>query len=144
MGGETWTESTAGPEPRVVLAAGGLVWRTGPRGRELAVIHRQRHDDWTLPKGKLEDREAPDAAALREVEEEIGSRTRITAYADRMAYEVDGVPKVVFYWHMEPIDGEFTPSEEVAEVTWLLPEEALERLSHAGEKDLVARANRDC
>ena len=55
-------------EPQV-QAAGGLVVR--PDGR-IAVIHRPRYDDWSLPKGKLERRESFEEAAVREVLEETG------------------------------------------------------------------------
>ncbi len=37
-----------------VRAAGGVVLRDGPEGPEVAVVHRPRYDDWSLPKGKLE------------------------------------------------------------------------------------------
>ena len=122
-------------EPRAILAAGGLVWRDG----RIAVVHRDRHDDWSLPKGKLEGDEAPDAAALREVDEEVGCRARITGYAGRVEYEVDGAPKVVFFWHMEPAGEGSGPSDEVDRVEWLAPGDALERLSYERERDVVRR-----
>ena len=123
----------------MILAAGGLVWRPGGDGPELAVVHRSRHEDWSLPKGKLEEGEAPDAAAVREVDEEVGWHARITAYADRVTYEVDGDPKVVFFWHMEPVEEGSGPAEEVDRVEWLPPDEALRRLSYEGERELVRR-----
>src|SRR3954469_1815307 len=69
-----------------VHAAGGLVVR--PDGR-IAVIHRPRYDDWSLPKGKLDPGEDFETGALREVEEETGVRGTIveelasTSYLDR-------------------------------------------------------------
>ena len=61
------------PEQAEVKAAGGVVWRRGGDGIELAVAHRPRYDDWSLPKGKLDRGESWEDAALREVEEEIGA-----------------------------------------------------------------------
>ena len=64
-------------EPEV-LAAGGVVVRDD----KIAVVHRPKYDDWSLPKGKLDPGEGFEAAALREVEEETGlrcSRARSTA-----------------------------------------------------------------
>jgi 8-oxo-dGTP pyrophosphatase MutT (NUDIX family) len=55
-----------------VLAGGCVAWRPGADGPEVAVVHRPRYDDWSLPKGKLEDGESARAAELREVEEETG------------------------------------------------------------------------
>ena len=41
----------------VIHAAGGVVWRQAANGNggsvEVAIIHRPRYDDWTIPKGKL-------------------------------------------------------------------------------------------
>ena len=58
-------------------AAGGLVVRDRGDGPELAVVHRPRYDDWSLPKGKLEPRGGWEQAALREVEEETGLRCEL-------------------------------------------------------------------
>ena len=129
-------------EPEVILAAGGLLWRGEGAARQLAVLHRARHDDLSLPKGKLDDGEGPDEAALREVREETGWEAEITGYAGHLTYEVGGTPKVVFFWHMGALaDRGFAASEEVAEPPrWLAPEEAAERLSYEGERALVRRA----
>ena len=43
----------------VIEAAGGVVWRPADRGVELAVVHRPKYDDWSLPKGKLLSGEPP-------------------------------------------------------------------------------------
>ncbi|MGZ5338110.1 MAG: NUDIX domain-containing protein, partial [Thermoleophilaceae bacterium] len=47
-----------------VRAAGGVVARDGL----IALVHRPRYDDWTLPKGKLDAGESFEEAALREIE----------------------------------------------------------------------------
>ncbi|MGH3439069.1 MAG: NUDIX hydrolase, partial [Sciscionella sp.] len=57
----------------MVRAAGGVLWRfAATSGVEVALIHRPRYDDWSLPKGKLEDGETLAAAAVREIAEETG------------------------------------------------------------------------
>ena len=61
-------------KPKVVRAAGGLVWRMGSDGKEIVVVHRPAYDDWSFPKGKLDDGESELQAALREVEEEVSVR----------------------------------------------------------------------
>ncbi|MBK9177013.1 MAG: NUDIX domain-containing protein [Flavobacteriales bacterium] len=59
---------------KFVLAAGGAV--TDERGRLLVI---KRWGKWDLPKGKVDEGEEIEAAALREVNEECGLRTlRIT------------------------------------------------------------------
>jgi len=49
-----------------VLAAGGVVWRRTKNGNvEVLLVHRPKYHDWTLPKGKLDDGESAEEAALR-------------------------------------------------------------------------------
>ena len=57
------------PEASEVKAAGGVVWRPADDGIAIAIAHRPRYDDWSLPKGKLDAAESWEEAALREVEE---------------------------------------------------------------------------
>lgn len=134
----------AGAGPDVIEAAGGLVWRESGGSRQLAVIHRPKYDDWTLPKGKLEPGERWQAAALREVGEETGCQAEITGFAGSVSYTVRGVPKVVLFWHMIPVSElEFRPSEEVNEVEWLTVEEAVDRLTYSRERDVVQNSGRE-
>ena len=62
----------SGPEPGEILAAGGVLFRPLDDGVEIAVVHRPRYDDWSLPKGKMDPRESLAAAAVRELQEETG------------------------------------------------------------------------
>jgi 8-oxo-dGTP pyrophosphatase MutT (NUDIX family) len=126
----------------LVRAAGGIVWRgDGDRAR-VAVVHRPRRRDWSLPKGKLDRGEAWETAALREVEEETGARASLGAFAGATRHDVKGGPKVVLWWHMDEVGaGErLAGDDEVDEVAWLAPREALERLDHQNERVLLAAA----
>jgi 8-oxo-dGTP diphosphatase len=128
-------------DDELVEAAGGLVWRLGRDGPKLAVIHRPKRQDWSLPKGKLESGERFTEAALREVEEETGCRARLESFAGYTLYRSRRGPKLVLFWHMVVDEvGRFEPNDEVDQVEWLTPEEALRRLDHASEQRLVRRA----
>jgi 8-oxo-dGTP diphosphatase len=124
-------------EPGVIQAAGGLVWRSG----RLAVIHRLKRGDWSLPKGKLEPGETFPDAALREVAEETGCRARLGEFAGYTLYSVKRGPKLVLFWHMFASGSyRFEPNDEVDRIEWLRPSEALSRLDHAAERRLVRDA----
>ena len=105
-------------------------------------MHRPKYDDWSLPKGKLDEGEDDLAAALREVEEETGLRCRPGAELPSTNYR-DGLgrPKVVRYWLMEH-DGEspFAPNDEVDELRWLAPEAALALLTYERDREVLAEA----
>ena len=46
-------------------AAGGLLWRITDGKIQIAIVHRPRYDDWTLPKGTPERGESIAETALR-------------------------------------------------------------------------------
>lgn len=117
-----------------VRAAGGVVLRDG----RVAVVHRPRYDDWSLPKGKLDPDESFEDAALREVEEETGLRCHLVRELPAVEYEVRGRPKLVRYWAMEVAqETPFVPNEEVDELRWVEPREALALLSYDRDREPV-------
>lgn len=138
--GFPWRRLNDARASEVIQAAGGLVWRSSPRGRELILIHRTRYGpEWALPKGKLDPGEGWLQAALREVEEETGCRARVERFAGGSVYAVNGAPKVVLYWHMEVVEqGPVQDTREVADLRWVTAEEALALLTHANERALLA------
>jgi 8-oxo-dGTP diphosphatase len=129
------------PEAAEVKASGGVVWRRAADGLELAVIHRPRYDDWSLPKGKLDPGESWEDAALREIEEEIGTRGALGEELPPVSYaDNKGRPKVVRYWLVEALDGEFVPNKEVDELRWVPAGEAEAILTYPHDVELVAAA----
>jgi 8-oxo-dGTP diphosphatase len=124
-----------------VFAAGGVVWRRGDRGIEVAVVHRPRYDDWSLPKGKLDDGESFEQAAVREVEEETGLRCALGPFLDEIGYrDHKDREKLVRYWAMEAGDGDFTPNDEVDEMRWVGIQDAPGMLSYDFDRALIDRA----
>jgi 8-oxo-dGTP diphosphatase len=120
-----------------VLAAGGVVVRDDGR---IAVIHRPRYDDWSLPKGKLDPGESFEDGAVREVLEETGVRGRIVSELEPTNYvDRKGRDKLVRWYRME-LDGDpvaFAPNDEVDELRWLTPDEAGALLSYDHDRALV-------
>jgi 8-oxo-dGTP diphosphatase len=119
---------------RQVSAAGGVVERDG----RVAVIHRPRYDDWSLPKGKLDRGESWEQAALREVREETGLECELAEELPTVRYmDQRGRPKTVRYWRMRAVGGDFRPNSEVDELRWLKPKKAAQLLSYEHDRRLV-------
>ena len=104
------------------------------------LVHRKRHDDWALPKGKLEANEEPLDAAIREVREETGCEAECQGFAGETRYEVEGIPKVVMFWRMRLVrQMPLEENDEVSEAIWLPIPQAMARMSYESERELVAR-----
>ena len=119
-------------------AAGGLVVRQGERGPEVLLVHRQRYDDWTFPKGKVDPGESDEDAARREVEEETGFRCVLDLELPSTQYlDARGRPKVVRYWLMHVIDGSFAVNNEVDQIEWMTADAARARLTYDRDRELA-------
>ena len=130
-------------DPATVAAAGGIVWRPADDGGiEVAVVHRPRYDDWSLPKGKLAAGEHALGAAYREVVEETGLEVIAGRRGPTTRYTVDGRPKRVDYWLMRCVRGSFVANDEVDQLRWLPVDAAAELCSHDHDRQVVADAAR--
>lgn len=119
-------------------AAGGIVCRPTDDGTEVLLVHRPRYDDWSLPKGHIDEGETALEAALREVREETGYECTAGDMVGLARYTTDsGEHKVVQYWAMTVPDGEFVPNDEVDRIAWVSAAEADELLSYAADRDLI-------
>ena len=116
----------------VVRAAGGIVVRDG----SVLLVHRPKYDDWSFPKGKLEEDESWEDGAVREVEEETGLRCELGAFVGSTRYVVLQGPKEVRYYRMT-CDGEPRAQNEVDEVRWVPLDEAPALLTHERDRKLL-------
>lgn len=133
-----------------VLAAGGVLWRRDPLDPEVALVHRPKYGDWSLPKGKAKAGEHLLVTGLREVTEETGYHPRIGPYLMTVRYRVTSgghySNKVVTYWSMRCAGGSFLPSNEVDQMQWLPLDEARRRLTSASDRavlDTFRKTRRD-
>ena len=129
--------------PPAILAAGAVLWRrTEDGGVEIALVHRPRYDDWSLPKGKADRGETPPFTAVREVAEETGFAARLGGGLGEVHYAVLEGPKTVRYWAAQARGGAFTPNDECDELRWCTPDEATALLSYRRDLDVLARFRR--
>jgi 8-oxo-dGTP diphosphatase len=124
--------------PEEIRAAGGVVVRDG----RIVVVHRPRYDDWSLPKGKLDPGEGWEEAALREVREECGLVCRLEDELAPAHYVSKGRPKTVRWWRMTVLHDEAETDDEVDELRWVTPGEAVALLTYEHDREL-ARAVAD-
>ena len=132
-----------------IRAAGGVLWRSIPASVgaeervEVAIIHRPRYDDWSLPKGKITSGESEIDGAIREVLEETGYHIRLGRPLGETRYlkEQEGIvrPKVVRWWAMEAAEGSFARTREVDELRWVTLADAGELLTRQQDRTLLER-----
>jgi len=126
-----------------VRAAGAVVLRRNADGTtEVLVVHRPRYDDWSLPKGKLDDYETFADAAVREVLEETGVLVELTQPLPELSYaDRTGAPKVVRWWAAEVLEErDRGPDDEVDGIRWVPVDEAGALLTYADDVALVDAA----
>ncbi len=132
------------------ISAGGIPVRRGPDGVRLALIKVTRKSGvtWEVAKGKLEDGEPPELAAVREVREEMGVVVdlKITHTLGIVRYGFlapGGLPrlKTVHVYLMEPLGeiASFVPAaaEGIGDVGWFTPEEAARAVTHTSLVPLI-------
>lgn len=115
-------------ENTIIRAAGGLLWNGNITNRLLAVVHRKKYDDWTLPKGKLKDGESWIDAAIREVQEETACMVVLGSFAGCISYTVNNVPKIVKFWNMEDRGLPYNLHDEgegIDEIAWITIKNAI-------------------
>jgi 8-oxo-dGTP diphosphatase len=113
------------------------VWRGSADDPEIALVHRPAYDDWSFPKGKVDPGEHLLAAAVREIDEELGCRIHLGVPLPTAHYRVRGVPKTVHYWSARWVSGDFVPSDEIDAAAWLPISQARARLTHDDDRDLL-------
>jgi 8-oxo-dGTP diphosphatase len=123
----------------LIQAAGAVLWRKSDISQlEIAVIHRPRYDDWSLPKGKVESGESHISAGYREIQEETGYESTFGPEIGTVVYKLEGAPKEVRYWAAAATLKTGTPNpQEVDEVLWLEPKKAKEKLSNKDDRAIV-------
>ena len=116
-----------------VRAGGGVVLRDGC----VLLVHRAHYDDWTFPKGKLEQGETWQEAARRELEEETGLQAELGAEVGRTHYrDASGRAKEVRYY-LAASDGEPVARNEVDEVRFVPLAQAAALLTYPRDRELV-------
>jgi 8-oxo-(d)GTP phosphatase len=133
-----------------IHAAGAVLWRPmeGMAGQadateiEVAVIHRPRYDDWSLPKGKVDPGEIEPVTAVREIHEETGIHAQLGRRLMSVSYPIEQGTKKVRYWaaRADPSGSDdFTPNHEVDKLLWLPVPDAMSKLGYPHDRKVLRR-----
>ncbi|MFA6493334.1 MAG: NUDIX domain-containing protein [Patescibacteria group bacterium] len=119
------------------FSAGGIVYKQ-ENDEFLFALILDSYNKWTFPKGKIEKKEKPEMAALREVGEELGieDKLKVIKLVDKIDYwfKKDGelIHKFVYFYLMEA-SKETNLSyqkEEINDAQWIGEKEVIKLLGY--------------
>lgn len=124
-----------------IVAAGAVVWRRNISDEvEVALVHRVKYNDWSIPKGKVEGEESLIACANREVQEETGFTVRFGPKLGEVSYQIGETPKSVTYWSAKFLSEQGNPNpSEIDEVRWVNLSDAEQLLTRTLDKEVLKK-----
>ncbi|WP_345159039.1 NUDIX hydrolase [Pontibacter saemangeumensis] len=140
-----------GPKLPVVnqVSSGGVAFRIGAAGVEVALISVDPEERWQLPKGLVDAGETPEITAVREVREEAGIETELLQKIETIDYWYVGdqgrqrvrFHKFVHFFLLRYIAGQVSDHDrEVNEARWVPAEQAKELLTFKSERQALEKA----
>ena len=131
------------------ISAGGVAFRWRDSEPEMVIVSVKPKLRWQLPKGIVDEGEAPKATAVREVREEAGIKTDLLSLIETIEYwyrsETYGKPvryhKFVHFYLLQYLSGDVSDHDrEVEQTKWVSFDQAIDMLAFKGEREVVEKA----
>jgi ADP-ribose pyrophosphatase YjhB (NUDIX family) len=135
-------DNSARNDRRIAYSAGGVIYRAGAAGVEVALIATNGGLRWGLPKGHVRRGETAEAAAMREIAEETGLSGEIERHLATIDYWFRvgrmRVHKYVDLFLVRYTQGTLAPQPaEVDDARWFLLDEAQQLASFEREREVL-------
>lgn len=127
-----------------VFSAGLVLFRIVD-GERLYLLLHYPHGHWDFVKGKIEEGESKQEAALRELEEETGLEAEIMdGFEEQLSYvfrqEEELIEKTVYFLIAQTASEDIELSHEHIDFSWLPYNQAEGQLTFANAKEVLKRA----
>ena len=128
-----------------IFSAGLVLFRV-MNGERLYLLLHYPHGHWDLPKGKIEEGESKQEAALRELEEETGLEAEIIdGFEEQISYvfrqDDELIEKTVYFLIGKTESDQITLSDEHINFAWLPYNQAEGQLTFANAKEVLKKAD---
>ena len=121
-------------------SCGAVVYREGENGLEILLIQHKNGGHWAFPKGHVEKKETESETALREIKEETGLKVSLdTGFREMVTYspKPNVMKDVIYFSAKAKKDKVKAQPEEVLEIGWKSPEEALALVTYATDREVL-------
>lgn len=129
---------------KAVYAAGGIIWRYDADGKlKVLLVHRAKHRDISIPKGKVDPGETLAETAVRELREETGLMVSLGVPLGIARYHMPSHrQKIVHYWAAHASDNalrtsSFKANKEISKIEWLSLKKARKALSYPVDVEIL-------
>jgi len=117
---------------------GGVLWRRGSDGIEVALVEGEGYDGWSLPRGHVAAGDAPLVAARRTFLDEAGTESVIGRRLPSTVESLGPRRGLAVHWAARSRGGRSTGDPVRNDVAWLSPAEARSRLGRPDDARVLA------
>lgn len=121
-------------------SCGAVIYRKNKGETEILLIKHKNGGHWAFPKGHVEKKETEAETALREIREETGLKVKLdTGFRASVTYspKPDVMKDVIYFAAKADSDDTKAQPEEVLDIRWEQPEQAMELVTFANDKDIL-------